>query len=124
MNDRVRLILASAACMVAAPAMAQTTEPRPAATDNATLAAAPFDTAVDADTLGTITGKADLSTVISAKNTSNVSNNSVTGNSVTGSIAFDQSSFSGLNGLSLLSANTGNNVAINSSLNVNVVIRP
>ena len=60
--------------------------------------------AIGNDTLGTVTG------------------NTVSGQSQTGTITFDGSSFRDLNGLSLLSANTGNNVAINSSLNVNVAI--
>jgi hypothetical protein len=78
-----------------------------------------------ADTqLRTITGMADVAQAIMASNTSNVSNNQVNGNSTTGTISFDPASFQNMNGLSVLSANTGNNVSINSSLNVNVAIRP
>jgi hypothetical protein len=80
--------------------------------------AAPVDNAL----LGTVTGQSDLSQVIRAQNTSTVSGNSVNGHSETGTISFDPNSFQNLNGLSLLSANTGNNVSINSSLNVNVAI--
>lgn len=69
-------------------------------------------------------GSADLSMVIAAKNSSNVSNNVISGGAVTGGISFDQAALSNLSGLSVLSANTGNNVAINSSLNLNVAIRP
>ena len=72
--------------------------------------------------LGAVTGQADLAQEIRAQNTGTVSHNSVTGNSQTGTISFDAQSFQGLNGLSVLSANTGNNVAINASLNVNVAI--
>jgi hypothetical protein len=72
--------------------------------------------------LNKVTGQSDLAQVVSAQNTSTVSGNTVTGNSQTGTIHFDSSSFQNLNGLSLLSANTGNNVSINSSLNVNVAI--
>ncbi|WP_242187884.1 hypothetical protein [Sphingomonas sp. CARO-RG-8B-R24-01] len=72
--------------------------------------------------LKTITGQADLAQVVNAQNNGVVSGNTVTGNSQTGIIHFDSSSFQNLNGLSLLSANTGNNVSINSSLNVNVAI--
>ncbi len=79
---------------------------------------------VSSDTLNAITGQADLAQVIRANNTSTVSNNSVSGNSATGTISFDNGAFQGLNGLSVLSANTGNNVAINSSLNVNVTVAP
>lgn len=72
--------------------------------------------------LKVVTGQADLAQVVNAQNSGVVSGNTVTGNSQTGTIHFDSSSFQNLNGLSLLSANTGNNVSINSSLNVNVAI--
>jgi hypothetical protein len=78
--------------------------------------------AIGNDTLGTVTGQADLAQVVEARNTGTVTGNTVSGQSQTGTITFDGSSFRDLNGLSLLSANTGNNVAINSSLNVNVAI--
>jgi hypothetical protein len=86
--------------------------------------ASPFDAAkpVDDTALNAVTGQSDLSQVIRAQNTGVVSGNSVNGHSETGTISFDSSAFQNLNGLSLLSANTGNNVSINSSLNVNVAI--
>lgn len=112
---RLSIILAMAAC-AAWPAIASAQ----------TTVATPFSAAtkVSTDTLGSVTGRADLSQVIRASNSSTVSNNSVTGNSVTGTITFNDGAFQNLNGLSLLSANTGNNVAINSSLNVNVTVTP
>lgn len=79
---------------------------------------------VPADQLAVIAGQSDINQMIQAQNRSQVSNNSVSGNSVTGTISFDGSSFANLNGLSVLSANTGNNVSINASMNVNVAIRP
>lgn len=76
-----------------------------------------------ADTrLAAVTGRDDLAQVVSAQNKGVVTGNTVSGHSQTGTIQFDASSFRNLNGLSLLSANTGNNVSINSSLNVNVAI--
>lgn len=86
--------------------------------------ASPFGSqrAVAATELSKVTGQADVAQEIRAQNTSTVSHNSVSGNSQTGTISFDAQSFQGLNGLSVLSANTGNNVAINASLNVNVAI--
>ena len=89
-------------------------------------AGSPFGDAVmiSQEQLGTIAGQTDVNQIIQAQNRSQVSNNSVSGTSVTGTITFDGSSFQNLNGLSVLSANTGNNVAINSSMNVNVAIRP
>lgn len=71
-----------------------------------------------------MTGQADLAQQVQANNTSTVANNTVEGNSVTGDINFGSGAFQNLNGLSVLSANSGNNVAINASLNVNVAIRP
>jgi hypothetical protein len=81
-------------------------------------------TPVSGGELGAVTGQTDLAMVVRAQNTSTVSNNTVSGQSQTGAIRFDAQSLSNLNGLSLLSANTGNNVSINSSLNVNIAIRP
>ena len=71
-----------------------------------------------------IAGQADVNMEVRANNTSNVAHNSVSGNSVTGAIGFDSQSFQDLNGLAVVSANTGNNVSINSSLNVNVALNP
>ena len=79
---------------------------------------------MDGAELAQVAGRDDTSLIVRAQNSSNVSNNSVSGQSQTGTINFDAQSFSSLNGLSLLSANTGNNVSINSSLNVNVAILP
>jgi hypothetical protein len=91
----------------------------------AATAAAPFSAArpMDGDALAAVTGRADTALEIRAHNSSVVSNNSVSGHSQTGTINFDARAFQNLNGLSLLSANTGNNVSINSSLNVNVAIQ-
>jgi hypothetical protein len=79
---------------------------------------------VGAEELSQITGRADTAQQIRAQNSSTVANNTVSGQSETGQINFDAGSFQALAGLSLLSANTGNNVSINSSLNVNVSISP
>ncbi|VXD00418.1 hypothetical protein [Sphingomonas sp. 8AM] len=104
--------------VVPGPATAQAAPPAPLVPSGPFGAATPVDNAQ----LGAVTGQSDLSQVIRAQNTGTVSGNSVNGHSETGTISFDPSSFQNLNGLSLLSANTGNNVSINSSLNVNVAI--
>ena len=90
----------------------------------AEVSVAPFGAVspVENADLNVVTGQSDLAQVVNAQNNGVVSGNTVTGNSQTGTIHFDSSSFQNLNGLSLLSANTGNNVSINSSLNVNVAI--
>ncbi|TRW17231.1 hypothetical protein [Glacieibacterium frigidum] len=87
--------------------------------------AGPFDAAPVADTaLATIAGKADPVQAVLASNSSTVANNRIVGISTTGVISIDGNAFQNLNGLAVINANTGNNVAINASLNVNVAIRP
>ncbi len=110
-------VLLSSAAIAASP-------PTPAPVDRPP-ADTPFGSSakVAGPALAEITGRADTAVSIRANNSSTVSNNSVTGSSVTGTISFDTSSFANLSGLSLLSANTGNNVSINSSLNLNVAIQ-
>ena len=92
------------------------------------IAAAPcsaqFTGAVSDTELSAVVGKADLAQTVRANNSAILTNNQVNGNSVTGGISIDGQALSNLNGLAIISANTGNNVAINSSLNVNVSIRP
>jgi hypothetical protein len=88
------------------------------------LAAEPFGVAVSDTALAAIAGRADLAQVTRAENSSVVSNNSVIGQSTTGALTLDGNAFQNLNGLAVVSANTGNNVSINASLNVNVAIRP
>ena len=113
MNRAVLLCIASALAAAGTPAWADGPD-------------APFaaSSTVDGETLSHVTGKADTAMSVRAQNTSTVAGNAVVGQSQTGTISFDSASFQNMAGLSLLSANTGNNVAINSSLNVNVSIQP
>lgn len=91
----------------------------------AASAASPFDAAPVADAaLAGIAGKADPTQAVLANNSATVANNRVVGISTTGVISIDGNAFQNLNGLAVINANTGNNVAINASLNVNVAIRP
>ena len=88
----------------------------------------PFAGAAIADDaqLASVAGKEninDIQQTVNAKNTSTVSGNIINGDPVTGDISIDGASFGGFNGLALVSANTGNNVSINSSMNVNVGIQ-
>jgi hypothetical protein len=69
-----------------------------------------------------ISGGADLSIAALSEQSGTVSNNSVNGNSVTGTISFDGQAFQNMNGLGVISANTGNNVSINSTMQVNIAI--
>ena len=86
---------------------------------------APFAAAsmVSEEGLAAVSGMAEIQQLIVAQNSSTVSGNSVNGQSVTGVINIDGQAFQNLNGLSVLTANTGNNVSINSSMNVNVTVQ-
>lgn len=83
-------------------------------------------TVVDEAKLADVTGMADVKVVeqsANVRNTSTLSGNIINGDPTTGTISIDGGSFSGFNGLALVSANTGNNVSINSAMNVNVAIQ-
>ena len=117
--------LASAAALLMAtlpaiPAQADTA----ALIDTRTLAAleSPFegDGLVSDDTLMWIAGKADINQEAVATNTGVVAGNTVGDNAVTGNVVIDNNAFQNLNGLSILSINTGNNVALNAAMNVNI----
>lgn len=89
----------------------------PAASANAFGNAA----AIDESDLGKVTGRentATLAAIATQRNT--VSGNSVSGNSVTGGVQIDGNAFQNLQGLAVISANSGNNVAINSAMNVTI----
>ena len=74
----------------------------------------------DAD-LGQVAGREDTGAMIAAADQRNVvANNSVSGNSVTGDVVIDGNAFQNVQGLAVISANTGNNVAINSAMNVTI----
>ena len=91
----------------------------------APLAAAPFNAAPVAEAvLGDIAGKAGDPMQIIADNRSVVADNHIVGNVATGGVSIDGNAFQSLNGLAIVNANTGNNVSINASLNVNVAITP
>ena len=74
--------------------------------------------------LSVIAGRADTSMVARANQTSTVSENSVGDNVATGDVRIDAQAFQNLQGLSLLNVNTGNNVSMNSAMNVNISITP
>ena len=75
-------------------------------------------------TLGGIAGRADTSMVARSDQTSAVSDNSVGDNVSTGDVRVDANAFQNLQGLSVLNLNTGNNVSINSAMNVTIAINP
>lgn len=96
------------ACAMATPAAAQ---------DQAFGTAAP----IDETALAAVAGREDRGAQIAAADQRNtVQNNSVTGTSQTGAITLDGNAFQNFQGLAVISANSGNNVAINAAMNVTI----
>jgi hypothetical protein len=84
---------------------------------------APFDSpAVSETTLQAVAGREDVTQLTQADLAAGVSRNSVGDNSTTGTAKIDGNAFQNMSGLSILNVNTGNNVAINAAMNVNVSI--
>ena len=124
MSSRYLIASLSAACIAALAPMAQA-DPDPAVpVAEAAAPASPFGDAhaVDGAALQAVAGMANLQQFANANNNSVVAGNSVNGHSITGEIAIDGQAFQNMNGLSILTANTGNNVSINAAMNVNVSI--
>ncbi len=85
----------------------------------------PFSvSAIDEGALQAIAGREDTAQLAQAEQFAGVAQNSVGDNSVTGDARIADNAFQNMSGLSILNVNTGNNVAINASMNVNVSISP
>ena len=72
-------------------------------------------------------GMADIRIVeqtTTVTSTSTVEGNSINGNFTTGTVNIGNGALDNFNGLALFNINTGNNVAINSAMTVNVAIQP
>jgi hypothetical protein len=80
--------------------------------------------AVPRETLETATAREDLSIVAQTQQTSNVSGSSVSGTVTNGAVGVAGSAFQNATGLTIVNANSGNNVAMNGSINVNIVMSP
>ncbi len=78
--------------------------------------------AASEETLNRTTGREDLSMVAQSQQASSVSRSSVSGTTTTGEISIADNAFQNATGLTVINANTGNNVAMNASLNVNIVM--
>lgn len=113
-----------ATSLLTAPALAQP-DADPAQL-SATAVDSPFAASATAtdDALDAATAREDLSLVAESRQTANVSNNSVNGTSTTGDIRIGDEAFQGSTGLTIINANSGNNVGMNASLNVNIVMTP
>ena len=112
-----RITLAVFACAVAAapmPLLAQARDAQP-----------PFAEPMVADTtLGTVAGREDTTQLATASQSAGVARNSVGDNVRTGDATIADNAFQNLSGLSILNVNTGNNVAINAAMNVNIALHP
>lgn len=105
------------------PAMGET---QPAGETQPVAADAPFSSSKAAgdDVLDKATAREDLSQIARSQQSSNVSNNSINGASTTGDIQISDNAFQNASGLTIINANSGNNVAMNGSINVNIVMTP
>lgn len=108
----ILLLLASAALAQQAPA------------DAPQAAAFGAEARLDTEALDRETAREDVKQAAIAEQSTRVSNNSVNGTSATGQVALDGNAFQGISGLTIVNANSGNNVAINAALNVNVHFTP
>jgi hypothetical protein len=87
---------------------------------------APFaaDKAASTEILNRSTAREDISQVATSTQNSTVSGNSVSGTSTTGTVGFSDNAFQNASGLTVINANSGNNVSMNASMNVNIVMTP
>lgn len=105
----IRIFAAGLTLLMAAPAAAQTAFAAPPVGDSQ---------------LGAIAGRADMAVVAQSDQASTVSQNSVGDGSVTGNVKIDGNAFQNMQGLSVLNVNTGNNVSMNTSMNVVIMVNP
>lgn len=117
--------LACAIAVMAAPAMAQE---KPAA-DAENMPAVETEAPVFADIkpveeakLAKIAGREDLTQLTNSEQANLVAANSVGDNSSTGTVAFSGDAFNNVTGITIVNANTGNNVAINAAVQVNIAL--
>ena len=99
--------------VAAAPASAQEAPPGPVPVADSLLADA--------------RGMADIRVIeqtATTTSTSTVEGNTINGDFTTGTVNLSNGALDNFNGLALFNINTGNNVAINSSMTVNVALQP
>lgn len=114
-----------ATSIFAGSALAQTAQPVSAASPLSAIDSAFAGSALaDDDVLDAATAREDLSLVAQSQQSSSVSNSQVNGTSTTGGIGFSDNAFQGSSGLTIINANSGNNVAMNGSMNVNIIMTP
>lgn len=80
--------------------------------------------AVSESTLQAAAGREDTTQISQAEQNAAVAQNSVGDHVTTGAAQIDGNAFQNMSGLSILNVNTGNNVAINAAMNVNISLSP
>ena len=113
---KLSMAFAIACVAVTTPAMAE--EAKPAEKSTVFAKAKP----VSEGKLAKIAGREDLTQLNNADQSNSVESNSVGDNSNTGTIVLRDNAFRNMNGMTILNANTGNNVAINASIQVNIAL--
>jgi hypothetical protein len=110
----------------AAPPSSETAQAEATAPDASATAPSAFPTArrADAAALERSTAREDIAVVAESRQTASVASSSVNGTSLTGEATIAGQAFQNASGLTVVNINTGNNVAMNASMNVNVVINP
>lgn len=109
---RIRIAIAGLSVLLPTAAMAQS-EP-----------ALPFGAAVADGDLEVITGREDTNQIATNAQTAGVSRTSIGDNVQTGDARIADNAFQNMSGLSILNVNTGNNVAINAAMSVNISLHP
>lgn len=125
--SRIALValLSAGASPVLSPARANQDKAVVTVAAEAQASAGVFGTKAVSDTmLQTIAGREDTAQMSQADLKAGVANNTVGDHSVTGAAQIDGNAFQNMSGLSILNVNTGNNVAINAAMNVNISISP
>lgn len=120
------MILALLAAVVAQEAPVQASDPAPVPV-SAPVSAFASAAKLDEQTLDKSTAREDINQVnqsARSEQDARVSGNSINGPSQTGQLAFSDQAFQNAQGLFVVNTNTGNNVAINASINVNLSFTP
>ncbi len=116
--------------LIAPPALAEEKRAAPvveASSPEAQTQAAPAPMFAEANAitdkkLATIAGREDVNQFTQSDQANSVEGNSVGDNSNTGTIVLSDNAFRNINGITILNANTGNNVAINASVQINIAV--
>ncbi|MEP2735373.1 MAG: hypothetical protein ABJP34_03665 [Erythrobacter sp.] len=113
--------LACAIAAMSAPAMAEEkpVDAKPAAAQSSVFADVK---PVEETKLAKIAGREDLTQLTNSDQANSVEANSVGDNSRTGTVQFRDNAFNNMTGITIVNANTGNNVAINAAVQVNIAL--